>query len=151
MPHGVPTDEATLAEFRAEYLYSGNASAVGRKLDIPERTARKIAERLEDDPSFAEDGRKMRARTLDRLIAMRMTIAETAQERYLGDLPIPAVSEGGTVNVIDKRADDGKLVLEAEKNAQNLAKFEAEKTGEIHGERTVVITVEPMRANVGPA
>lgn len=143
MPHGIPTDEETLAEFRARYLYSGNASAVGRELDIPERTARKIAERLEDDPSFAEDGRKMRARALDRLIAMRMTIAEKAQQRYLGDLPIPQVSGEGMVNVIDKRADDGRLVLDAEKNAQHLAKFEAEKSGEVGGEREVTINVHP--------
>ena len=146
MPQGIPTDEETLAEFRAKYLYSGNASAVGRELDIPERTARKLAERLEGDPSFAEDGRKMRARALDRLVAMRMTVAEEAQQRYLGNLPMPVVGEGGTVNVIDKRYEDGKLVLDAEKNAQHLAKFEAEKSGEVPTAREVVIRVEPMRA-----
>lgn len=143
MPQGIPTDEETLAEFRARYLYSGNASAVGRELDIPERTARKIAERLEEDPSFAEDGRRMRARALDRLVAMRMTVAEEAHRRYLSELPMPKVSSDAMVTVIDKRHEDGKLVLEAEKNAQHLAKFEAEKSGEIKGEREVVIRVSP--------
>lgn len=133
MPQGIPTDEETVTEFRARYLYSGNASAVGRELDIPERTARKIAERLEADPSFAEDGRRMRARALDRLIAMRMTVAETAQRRYLGELPTPAVSGDAVVNVIDKRYEDGKLVLEAEKNAQHLAKFEADRSAVASG------------------
>lgn len=127
MPQGVKTDEATLAQFRAEYLYSGNASACGRKLDMPERTARQLAERLEAEPDFAEARRKLRAHALDRLVLMRMAIAEEAQSRYLGELPIPQVSGDAVVNVIDKRYEDGKLVLEAEKNAQHLAKFEHER------------------------
>lgn len=151
MAHGVPTDEATLAEFRALYLYSGNASKVGRELDIPDRTARKIAERLEEDPSFAEDGRKMRTRALDRLVMMRMSIAEAAQERYLNDLPVPQVSGTGAVTVIDKRADDGKLVLEAEKNAQHLAKFEADReagkgAGAANVEVHVHLKTEPVES-----
>ena len=130
MPQGVPTDEATLAEFRAEYLYSGNASASGRKLDIPERTARQLAERLEAEPDFAEARRLLRTHALERLVLMRMTIAETAHSRYLDDLPMPQVDSDANVTIVDKRYEDGKLVLEAEKNAQHLAKFEAERDAE---------------------
>jgi hypothetical protein len=126
MPQGIPTDEETVAKFRALYLYSGNASASGRELDIPDRTARQIAERLEDEPDFAEARRRLRARALDKLVMMRMAVAEEAQRRYLDELPLPAVSRDATVNVVDKRYEDGKLVLDAEKNAQHLAKIEAE-------------------------
>ena len=71
---------------------------------------------------------------------MRMSVAEKALERYLEPLVIPA---GEKVTVIDKRSEDGKLVLEAEKNAQHLAKFEAEKSGDIKAGAEVTITVTP--------
>lgn len=138
MAQGVPTDAATVEEFRALYLYSGNASACGRKVKLDERTARKIAERLEADPSFAEDGRKLRARALDKLVAMRMSVAEVAHDRYLEDLVIPeTVGDGAVVTIIDKRPEHGKLVLDAEKNAQNLAKIES-GNGEDRGGTTEV-------------
>jgi hypothetical protein len=124
---GVPTDEATLAEFRAKFLYSGNASAVGRELKIPERTARQIAEKLEDDEEFAEARRTLRARILDRHVAMRLRVCEVAAERFEEDLPVPEnVSEGANVTIIDKRPDYAKVVLEGEKNAQNLAKYDTD-------------------------
>jgi hypothetical protein len=131
MPQGIPTDEETLAEFRARYLYSGNASAVGRELDIPERTARKIAERLDDDPSFAEDGRKLRARALDKLVAMRLRVAEMSLDRFESETGGIDVRQFGgedesSVTITDKRHEYGKLVLEAEKNAQHLAKFDVD-------------------------
>jgi hypothetical protein len=133
MAQGIPTDEETLAEFRAKYLYSGNASAVGREMDIPERTARKLAERLEEDPTFADDGRKLRARALDRLVAMRLRVAETSLDRFESDTGgIDARQFGGedaSVTITDKRHEYGKLVLEAEKNAQHLAKFDSDRKG----------------------
>ena len=44
MPHGVPIDEEKVAEFRAKFLYSGNASASGRELNIPDlRVMQRVA------------------------------------------------------------------------------------------------------------
>lgn len=124
---GVPTDEETIAKFRAAYLYSGNASKCARDLNLPERTGRWIAEWLSEQPDFAEDRRKLRARALEELIAMRTRVAETAAERFEDDLFIPEVGEGSNVTIIDKRPDYAKVVLEAEKNAHNLAKIEIEQ------------------------
>lgn len=126
MPHGVPTEEEQVAEFRARYLYSGNASAVARELKIDERTGRRIAERIEADPSFAEDVRKLHAHALKRHVTMRIRVCERAAERFEEELPVPEVVGDGNVTIIDKRPEYARVVLEGEKNAHALAKFEAE-------------------------
>lgn len=142
MAQGVPTEESVVAEFRARYLYSRNASKIGRELNIGERTARRLAEECEADPVFAESVRLLRVRAVDRLLGLAVSVAETAHDRYHADLAIPEVGEGASVTIIDKRADDGKLVLEAAKHAANLAKFDAEKDGTIAPAREVVIRVK---------
>jgi hypothetical protein len=129
MAQGVPTPEEKIAEFRAEYLYSRNASATGRKLDIEERTARRLAEEYEAEPAFAEAVRVLRATYLDKLTTMRMSVAETAHERFHDpECGIETRRFGGkddaTIVITDKRHEYGKLVLDAEKNAQALAKAE---------------------------
>lgn len=126
MPAGVETSPEVVAEFRAHYLYSGNAAESARAVDIPERTGRDIARQLVNDPDFAADRRLLRSAALEELIAMRMRVSQRALERFEADLEMPEVSEEGTVTVIDKRADYGKLVLDAEKNAHNLAKLEGD-------------------------
>lgn len=119
------TTEKQLADFRAHYLYSGNASESGRELGINERTARDIARKLSAEPSFAEDRRALRANALEELVAMRKRVADLAYERFAGNGDLPEhIDEGANVTIIDKRPDYGKLVLEAEKNAHNLAKLE---------------------------
>ncbi len=122
------TPEEQIAEFRAEYLYSGNASATGRKLGIGERTARRLAEEYEAEPAFAEHVRVLRARYLGRLMDMRMSIAETAHSRFHDETGGIDVREFGgeekTVVITDKRHEYGKLVLDAEKNAQSIAKLD---------------------------
>jgi hypothetical protein len=151
MPAGVPTDEETVAEFRAHYLFSGNASESAKAVGIPERTGRDIAARLIEDSSFAEDRRRLRAIALDELVAMRMRIARGSLGRFEDehggiDVKTFGGDEGATVSITDKRHEYGKLVLEAEKNAQHLAKFEAEKSGEMKGDREVTIRVMPTAA-----
>jgi phage terminase small subunit len=129
MAQGVPTPEETVARFRAHYLYSGNAAESARAVGIPETTGRDLARRLSHEPDFALARRELRAQALEELIAMRSRVAQTALARFEGDLPVPDVGADGMVTVIDKRADYGKLVLESEKNAHNLAKIEAEREG----------------------
>lgn len=142
--NGSRTPESVRLEFRAAYLYSGNASATAKKLGIPERTGRELAKELCAEADFAEARRALRAQYLDDLVALRMRVVTKATERFLGGLPIPKVEEGGNVTIIDKRPDYGKLVLDAEKNAQNLARLDAEKSGDIPTEREVVIRVSPV-------
>jgi hypothetical protein len=128
MPQGVPTDEATVAEFRAHYLYSGNASESAKAVGIPDRTGRDIASRLAEEPGFAEERRKLRTLALDELVAMRMRIAQRSLERFedeFGGIDVKHFGgDDGTVSITDKRHEYGKLVLDAEKNAQHLAKVE---------------------------
>jgi len=129
---GVPTDEATLAEFRARYLYSGNASKTARELNLPERTGRELAEKLSEDPEFAEARRKLRAQALEEHVAMRKRVADVALERFEdanGGIDVRQFGgeDNPSVTITDKRHEYGKLVLDAEKNAHNLAKLETEQ------------------------
>jgi len=121
---GEPTAESKIAKFRAHYLYSGNASKSARELKLPESTGRDLAQELSADPTFVEARRKLRDQYLDELVAARMRVVDKAMERFEGELEAPAsLGEDAMVTIIDKRADYGKLVLDAEKNAHNLAKL----------------------------
>jgi hypothetical protein len=147
MPQGVPTPEHQVAEFRAHYLYSGNASESARAVELDERTGRDLARRLVEDPEFTAARRQLRASALEELVASRMRVATKALERFESDTGGIDVREFGgedaSVTITDKRADYGRLVLDAEKNAHNLAKFDAEKSGEIPAQGTVTIHVSP--------
>ena len=144
--HGVPTPEETVAAFRADYICSGNASESARKLGLPERTGNEIATRLQADPTFAEERRVQRARFLEEAVVARQRVMAKALKRFLGKADVPQViGDNANVTIIDKRPDYGKLVLEAEKNAHNLARFEAEKSGEVTPEREVTIHIAPAK------
>jgi len=125
MPQGVPTPDAKVSEFRAHYLYSGNAAEAARAVDIPESTGRDLARSLSADAEFVATRRKLRDQYLDELVASRMRVVEKSLERFEGALEVPDVGEGGSVTLIDKRPEYGKLVLDAEKNAHNLAKLDS--------------------------
>lgn len=128
MAQGVPTEESVVAEFRARYLYSRNASKIGREMKLGERTARRLAEECEADQAFADAVRNIRVRAVDRLLGLALDIAETAHGRYLDPLPMPEnVEKGAMITIVDKRFEDGKLVMEAAKHAANLAKFDSDK------------------------
>lgn len=72
-----------------------------------------------------------------------MRVVRTAVDRFEGELDMPEPTEKGPpVVVIDKRADYGKLVLDAEKNAHNLARFEAEVKGDVSPATSVTIRVQ---------
>ena len=125
MTSGAMTPDEVVFEFRAHYLYSGNAAESARAVKLPESTGRDIARRLAEEPDFVEARRKLRAQYLDDLVAKRMRVADKALERFEGELEVPiALGDDAMVTVIDRRADYGKLVLDAEKNAHNLAKLE---------------------------
>jgi|SRR6478735_934842 len=146
MPAGVETSPEVVAEFRAHYLYSGNAAESARAVNLPERTGRDIARMLVDDDDFAEDRRMLRKSALEELVAKRMRVAQIALERFeseTGGIDVKSFGgEDATTVITDKRGDYGKLVLDAEKNAHNLAKFEAEKNGELPppGEVRIVVS-----------
>lgn len=144
MTRGVDTPENVVAEFRAHYLYSGNASESARKVGLNENTGRDLARKLVSDEEFAAARRALRASALEELVAMRLRVAQKALDRFEGELPEPPASEGGApVVVIDKRADYGKLVLDAEKNAHNLAKLDAGTSDERGGTTEVHIHLAP--------
>lgn len=130
---GSVTPEETIAAFRAHYLYSGNASESARDAGIDERTGRDIARKLIDDPDFTEARRFLRATALEELVAARMRVMKTALERFEEDLDVPIIPEGNRapITVVDKRGEYGKIVLDAEKNAHSLARFDAELSGKI--------------------
>jgi hypothetical protein len=149
VPTGVDTSPEIVAKFRAHYLYSGNASESARSVDIPESTGRDIAQRLVEEPDFVADRRRLRAIELEESIVSRRRVRQKALERFESDdggIDVKRLgADGDTVVITDKRYEYGKLVLDADKGAQNLARFDAERDGAISPEREVVIRVEPMR------
>lgn len=123
MTRGLPTDQAKIDEFRALYLVGGSICGSAEKVGIPQRTAYDIAGRLEEDPSFARDREKLQTGALKRLVAMRMRVAEVAQDRFENG-SVDEKTYGEDVTIVDKRPDYGRLVIEAERNAQHLSKLE---------------------------
>lgn len=143
MSRGEPTSEETIAKFRAHYLYSGNVSASARAVGIATSTAFGIQRKIVADPSFAKDRQSLHAQELTDLRQMRRQVAEIAMDRFSGELTANDKSgdSHGNVTIIDKRPDYGKLVLDAEKNAHNLAKIEKENDGGESKPTEVHITV----------
>lgn len=117
------TDEQR-EEFRASYLLTGNASLSARQVGINERTARDLANQLVEDPSFANDRRKLRAEFMDECINARMRVMRLAEERVFAEDANIYTDANGGITVIDKRKDWADVVLASEKNAHNLAKLE---------------------------
>jgi hypothetical protein len=142
MPRGVETPLEKVAEFRAAYLLSGNAYGAAREVGLPERTGAQIARALKADPEFAAERRSLRDTYLDELVEMRMSVARTALERFESGT-VEANEYGDNVTVVDKRYEYGKLVHDAEKNALNLAKFEAGPTDEPPPAKVTVEIVQP--------
>ncbi len=145
MPRGSKTSAAKHAKFRAHYLYSGNASESAKAVQLAESTGRDLARALAVRKDFVAARRKLRDQYLDELVAARMRVVRTAVERFEGELDMPEPSEksgGPPIVVIDKRADYGKLVLDAEKNAHNLARFDAEVQGDVNPATSVTIRVQ---------
>jgi hypothetical protein len=151
MARGSKTSAHKLAQFRAHYLYSGNAAEAARAVKLAESTGRDLAVKLSTTKSFVEARRKLRDQYLDELVAGRMRVVRTALERFESDLEMPEPVEGGPpVTIIDKRADYGQLVLVAEKNAHALARFDAEVKGEVQPIGSVIIKVSgPADAKLG--
>jgi len=148
MPQGVPTSPDTVARFRAHYLYSGNAAESAREVQLPESTGRDLARELAQDKEFVATRRKLRDQYLDELVAARMRVAQKALERFEGELEAPTVAADAMITIIDKRADYGKLVIDAEKNAHGLAKLDAEKSGEIKTPSEVRVIVTTTREDL---
>jgi hypothetical protein len=139
---GSRTDEDKRAEFRARYLYSGNASKSAREVGIGEWVGRKIARELDEAPDFTEELQALHAHAMRKHITLRMRVAEVAADKFEEELVVPEhVAAGASVTIIDKRPDYGRLVLESEKNAQNWARFQAERSGEVTGSRDVIISI----------
>lgn len=139
--HGKQTPESVVQAFLADYILTGNASASARKVGIATATGREIAAKANKDPAFGEKRRAYRAQELEDCIQARRQVREVSLKRFKRKW----VGEPGE---IDKRADYGKLVLECEKNAQTLARFEAERDGQVKP-TSVSITVSGP-ANVDP-
>jgi phage terminase small subunit len=124
MTKGVPTPEDILAQFRAEYLISGNASECARKVGMSESAGRSYAVELNADVSFGEERRSLRAQYLDECVHARMRIMRKAEERAMAEDANVYSDANGGITVVDKRKDWADVVLAAEKNAHNLAKIE---------------------------
>ncbi len=145
--HGVPTDEAVVAAFRADYLYTGNAAKSARKVGIPEGTGRDIARRLADDSEFAAERRRLRANALDEAERAVMDVVRIGRKRYRDELPEPkAVGEGATVVITDRRPDYGKLIIDAHKTLAQRTRFDDERDGSVQPAGPVFILHEASPA-----
>jgi hypothetical protein len=126
---GQPVDEAVVSQFRASYLFTKNAAKSAREVGIPERTGRKLALELVNDPEFAEACRRQRALDVEEHAEARRRVRDVALRRFLsktGGIDVKALGQDGPVVITDRRHEYGKLVLDADKNAQSLAKIDAD-------------------------
>jgi hypothetical protein len=151
MAHGVPTDEDLKSKFRASYLFTGNASKSGREVGIPDRTARKLAQELVSDSEYAEHCRRQRALDIEEHAEARRAVRRISLKRFkseTGGIDVKQFGGEGPVVVTDKRHEYGKLILDSEKNAQALARFEAERDGSLQSGGPVFILNEAPNAEV---
>jgi len=149
MPHGVPTDEAVVAAFRAEYLLTGNAAKSARAVGIEPRTGQNLALKLVAEPQFARDCRALRDQELHESLTSRREVRRISLIRFkskTGGIDVKRLGPGknAPVTITDKRHEYGKLILDSEKNAISLARLDGEKSGEIPTQREIVINVKRM-------
>jgi hypothetical protein len=142
MTRGVKTPEEVKERFRAEYLYSGNASATARRCGIGEQTGRELAQELSVTPEFVEARRLLRARAMDEAERSVMGIVTVAERRFRGRGPQIPENAVGPVTIIDRRADYGKLVIDAHRSLVGRCRLDAERGGEIASSRDVTINVK---------
>jgi hypothetical protein len=111
--------------FRADFLYSGNASESARRVGINDRTARIFANELYKDPTFTEARRELRARALEEAERRLEEVGRVAMRRFKGRGPsIPEGVEG--VTIVDKRPDYGKLVVDVHRSLSTRTKNDAD-------------------------
>lgn len=111
---GSRTPEKLREAFRAEYLYSGNAAASGRKVGIKSRhTARAIAIDLHKDPAFIQARAELRARMQDDAERRLDNMLNTAERRFNArqQPPIPG-PDGTEIAPIDRRSEYGRLIVD---------------------------------------
>lgn len=127
MAKGAKTPELTRLEFAAEYLTTKCASEAARRVEIPERTGRKLAAELDEDPDFAERCRKQRARILDTAadaaVALIPLMVKRAHECTPMQTNIGAWS--------DISAACAKSVADLGRTVEKLSRLEAERAGEV--------------------
>lgn len=133
MPKGVPTPPGKVAEFRARYLLTGNASKTARDMDMPETTGQKLAKDAHKDPEFVAACADQRARAIDAATLMLLRTVERAEERVATTYLYRP--EPGCADVTWQAA---RTVVDAHKSLVAMAKLDAEKSGEITPANVVV-------------
>jgi hypothetical protein len=130
---GEPTDAVIVEAFRQDYLYTGNASKSGRKFKLHTSTARDLAKTLSEDPSFVKDRQRLRANAADEAERAVMEVIAVGLKRFKDRVPEVEIPEGSRapVTIVDKRADYGKLVIDAHRALVGRSRLDAEKSGEI--------------------
>lgn len=124
MAQGVKTSADKVAKFRAEYLTCGNASEAARRVGLEIYTGCNLANKLNQDESFQNERKSLRARYLEECIAMRMDVTREAQRLAYAEPVVPDGNGKGPVIVNDARPQYMRAVIDAEKNAHHLAKLE---------------------------
>lgn len=102
--------EETRAKFRAEYLCTGNAKRSAETVGIAVSTGVTWAAGLRREPEFMADVKEMQDGFLSELVTMRQDNARLAHDRSQRD--------------DEQSTDYMRIVNEAERNAQNLAKLQ---------------------------
>ena len=130
MTAGSRTEEHTIAEFRAHYLLTGNASKSARSVGISERTGRQLATEAHDDLEFAEACRKSRARALSDVARILVRNVERADDA------IESTYQGE----VQTTWQAARFIADAHKSLVAAEKLDAERKGEISGAALVIVT-----------
>lgn len=146
MAAGVKTPVELVDQFKSLYLYSGNAGACARKVGISETTGRELAREISKEPGFVEARRELRARALCDAERSVMRVIEVAERRFRAKMQAPIIPDNAKamITIIDKRAEYGKLIVDAHKSLVNRCRLDAEKDGEITADKAVTIRVESL-------
>ncbi|MFA5186309.1 MAG: hypothetical protein WC551_07535 [Patescibacteria group bacterium] len=142
MTRGATTPFEVREQFRADYLYSGNASASARRCGIGEQTGRDLVAQFSNEPEFVEARRALRARALDEAERAVMRVVSVAERRFRSKGPQVPEDSKFPVTIVDKRADYGKLIVDAHRSLTGRARLDAECSGQVASSRDVTINVK---------
>lgn len=155
MPSGSKTPEDVELEFRKHYLVTGNVAGSAKAVGLPVSTGYELRNRALDDPEFVEARKRLRDKVEPDAEQMAVCAMQLCMERLNRDpdetidrLMALAASGGdgrggGKVSFQDPGPQYAASLAKLFQAVIGGRKFEAEKSGEIKGEREVTIRVMP--------
>lgn len=130
MPWETPEDKQLV--FAEEFLRTGSASQASKKAGIPDRTGRRIAERLEEDSDFLAARDRLHKHALARAEAAVMRSIDVLSDRLENATELLGNEEQG-IKVVDKSADYGRAIASLNDSLLKRRKIEDDIAARLKG------------------